>query len=69
MTLSIIIALASKNLSKDDTTSFAKLCLDVARVFEKKDVTYARDRALESIACSVGTAHLDYRIAMEVGGL
>jgi hypothetical protein len=59
-----IIILARKHLGTGVMDSSARLCLaDAITLADAGDYTYARARALKSLAYSVGMFHADYRKA------
>ena len=59
-----VIGLARKHIGAGDMESSARLCLaDAVRLADAGELGYARTRALESLAYSVGVFHDDYRAA------
>lgn len=62
MTTDQILALARKYLgTKDSMESSARLCLqDAINLMNKGELTYARNRALDSLRYSIGILHSDY---------
>ena len=59
-----VIILARKHLGKGIMDSSARLCLsDALCLHEEGNLTRAKDRALRSLAYSVGMFHADYKRA------
>jgi hypothetical protein len=64
-----IIILARKHLGSGTMESSARLCLsDALALVEKCDFRAASDRALRSLAYSVGIGHPDYSKAWKAAG-
>lgn len=64
MNTDLVIRLARKHLGSGNMESSARLCLeDAINLYDKGDFTYAKARALKSLAYSVGILHPDYRKA------
>ena len=60
------IILARKHLGTGVMDSSARLCLtDALRLHEEGHLTRAKERALKSIAYSVGILHADYKNALK----
>jgi len=61
MTTDKVMALARKHIGKGNMESSARLCLaDAVHLQERGLLDYARKRALDSLAYSVGVLHPDY---------
>lgn len=57
-----VIGIAARNAHKGEMVSSAKLALnDAIKLFTKTDFISARNRALKSLAYSVGVFHADYQ--------
>jgi hypothetical protein len=66
--VSRIIQLAEANIGKGSMVDSAALCLDDARsLLARGDLEHARERALNSLAYSVGILSLAYREAYHLG--
>ncbi len=58
------IILARKHLGKGEMESSARICLtDAVELQAKGELSYAKTRALKSLAYSVGILHADYQRA------
>lgn len=64
MSAADIIELANRHLGAGCMVSSARLCLDDARQLLAASCADARQRALRSLAYSVGILHPDYRRAI-----
>lgn len=59
-----VIILARKHLGTGEMNSSARLCLSEAiRYQERGELDYAKERAIKSLAYSVGMFHPDYKRA------
>lgn len=64
MTTNTVITLARKHLGAGAMQSSARLCLqDAIELYDSNDFENAYNRALKSLAYSVGILHPDYRKA------
>lgn len=64
MSIAEILALAGSHIGKGNMMSSAMLCLtDAISLYDSEDFASAKERALKSLAYSVGVFHPDYKKA------